>query len=129
MNEVNNMATSSGTYDSIPTSLTSNTSVVNLVDGLTLTMDADKKTWVSGYLTYTITLDNTTGKAYLKPIIKDEIDTSKIEFVTGSVKINGVEATEGQHSYDDSTHTLTVNLDDVAQSSTTIVTFSVKKKI
>lgn len=35
MNELNNTATSVGTYN-IPTSLTFNTAVVNMVDGLTL---------------------------------------------------------------------------------------------
>lgn len=44
MNELNNTATSLGTYNNIPTSLTSNTSVVNIIEGLTLTKDADKKT-------------------------------------------------------------------------------------
>lgn len=43
MNELNNTATSLGTYNSIPTSLTSNTSVVNMIEGLTLPKDADKK--------------------------------------------------------------------------------------
>ena len=43
MNKLNNTATSVGTYNNIPTSLTFNTAVVNMVDGLTLTKDTDKK--------------------------------------------------------------------------------------
>lgn len=43
MNELNNTATSIGNYNNIPTSLTSNVSVVNIIDGLSLTKEADKK--------------------------------------------------------------------------------------
>ena len=38
MNELTNIVKVTGTYDSVPISLTSNTSVVKLVDGLTLTL-------------------------------------------------------------------------------------------
>lgn len=58
MNELINQVTSIGTYDSLPTSLNSNFSVVNLVNGLTLVLEADKITWSNGALTYTITLAN-----------------------------------------------------------------------
>lgn len=129
MNEVSNEVIANGTYNSIPTSITSNTSVVNLIDGLTLSIDADKKNWTSGNLTYTITLKNQTALAYTNVSLKDVLDVTKIVFVTGSVKINDVEASSGQYSYDDGTNTLTINLDNVAESSTTTVTFCVKKKI
>lgn len=129
MNEVSNYVVANGTYDSIPTSIASNTSVVNLVDGLTLSIDADKKNWLSGNLTYTITLNNQTNLVYTNVSLKDVLDVTKIGFVTGSVKINDVEATSSEYSYDDGTNTLTVNLDNVAESSTTTVTFCVKKKI
>lgn len=55
MNELNNTASANGTYNNIPTSVTSNTSVVNMIEGLTLTKEADKQNWSSGDLTYTIT--------------------------------------------------------------------------
>ena len=57
MNELNNIATAVGNYNNISTSLTSNLSVVNIVDGLILTKDADKKNWSSGNLTYTIEIE------------------------------------------------------------------------
>lgn len=41
MNELNNIVTSTGSYNNIPTSLTSNTSVVNIIEGLTITKDAN----------------------------------------------------------------------------------------
>ena len=128
MNELNNTVTSVGNYNNIPTSLTSNVSVVNIIDGLSLTKDADKKNWGSGELTYTITIDNQTDTSYVKPIVTDKIDTSLVEFVSGSVMINDTPATESQYSYDEGTSTLTINLDDVGATTTTTLTFRVAKK-
>lgn len=127
MNELNNTVTATGTYNNIPTSLTSNTSVVNMIDGLTLTKDADKKNWGSGELTYTITLENQTDTTYVSPIITDVIDNGLVKFVAGSVMINDVAATEDEYSYNEASHTLTVNLKDIAASSTTTLTFRVEK--
>ncbi len=64
MNELSNTVNANGTYDNVPLSITSNTTVVKLVDGLTLTLAADKQYWKDGNLTYTITLNNTTDMAY-----------------------------------------------------------------
>ncbi len=129
MNELNNTATSIGNYNNIPTSLTSNTSVVNMIDGLSLVKGADKQNWGSGNLTYTITITNQTDKDYTKPVITDIIDTNLVEFVEDSVTIDNVKASESQYKYDTANHTLTVNLDDVAASNVVNVSFSVKKKI
>lgn len=129
MNELNNTATSIGNYNNIPTSLTSNTSVVNMIEGLSLVKDADKQNWGSGNLTYTITITNQTDKDYTKPVITDIIDTNLVEFVEDSVTIDNVKASESQYKYDTANHTLTVNLDDVAASNVVNVSFSVKKKI
>mgnify|MGYP004610132735 FL=1 len=43
MAELNNTAPAVGSYNSVPTSLVSNTSVINIVEGLTLVKDVDKK--------------------------------------------------------------------------------------
>lgn len=128
MAELNNTATAVGSYNSIPTSLTSNTSVVNMVEGLTLVKDADKKNWANGILTYTITINNQTDVTYVKPIVTDIIDTSLVEFIPDSVTINDVQATQSQYNYEEASHTLTVNLDDVAENTTVTLTFSVTKK-
>ena len=45
MNELSNIAKASDTYDNIPTSLTSNTSVVNVIEGLSLIKEADMENW------------------------------------------------------------------------------------
>ena len=128
MNELSNIAKASDTYDNIPTSLTSNTSVVNVIEGLSLIKEADMENWGSGNLTYTITLDNQTDKTYTNPIITDQIDSSLALFVPGSVTINGQAAQQGEYSYDSNTHTLTINLNEVTPSSKAVLTFQVEKK-
>ena len=128
MNELNNTATSVGTYNNISTALTSNTSVVNLVEGLTLEKEADKTNWVDGNLKYTITIKNEADKDYVTPKVTDIIDTDKVEFVKGSVTINGVAASEQQYNYEDASHTLTINLDTITPSSNSTITFLVTKK-
>ena len=128
MSELNNTATSIGNYNSVPTSLTSNTSVVNMVEGLTLTKEADKGNWVGGYLTYTIALDNATDTTYEKPIITDVLDNTLVDFVNDSVTIDGVKVDQSKYKYDEASHTLTVNLDDVTPSGSTTLMFLVTKK-
>lgn len=128
MNELNNTATSVGTYNNIPTALTSNTSVVNLVEGLTLEKEADKTNWVDGNLKYTITIKNEADKDYVTPKVTDIINTDKVEFVKDSVTINGVAATEQQYNYEEASHTLTINLDTITPSSSSTITFLVTKK-
>lgn len=129
MNELNNLVTANGTYNDIPTSLTSNTMVVNMIDGLTIKKEADKKNWVDGELTYTVTIQNNTDKTYAKPVVTDVIDNNFVDFVDGSVMINDVKATESQYSYTEGTHTLTVNLEDVLPSSSSVFKFQVEKKV
>ena len=128
MTELNNTATATGTYNSVPTSLTSNATVVNMIDGLTLVKSADKKNWVDGNLTYTITINNQTANSYETPVVKDVLEDSLVEFVTDSVTIDGVIADKSKYSYDEGTHTLTVNLEDVSPSSSSVLTFQVNKK-
>lgn len=128
MNELNNTAISVGNYNNISTALTSNTSVVNIIEGLTLIKEADKTNWSGGNLKYTITVNNQTDKTYEKPVITDVIDTDLVEFINGSVIINEIEASTSQYRYNNDTHTLSVDLDDVTPSSIFTLTFLVKKK-
>jgi len=128
MNELTNTVNGTGTYDSVPISLTSNTSVVKLVDGLTLMLEADKTYWKDGNLKYTITLDNATDIAYDNVKLTDVLDTTYISFVDGSVNINDTAATSDEYEYNDGTNTLTINLASVAAQNKTTITFSVKKK-
>lgn len=129
MNELSNTVSSVGNYDNIPTSLTSNTTVVNIIDNLSLLLEADKQNWTDGNLTYKITINNETDKSYDNPVITDVLDINYIDFVEESVMIDNVKAETSKYTYNESNHTLTINLDSVAPSSKVVVTFSVKKKI
>lgn len=129
MEELNNIASANGNYNDVPTSVTSNVYVVNMIEGLTLKKEANQKNWINGNLTYTITLSNLTDTTYVKPIITDEINTTLVNLIKESITINGTKATEDQYSYDENTHILKVNLDDVGANETVTLTFSVEKKV
>lgn len=129
MNELNNTVSSVGNYDNIPTSLTSNALVVNIIEGLSLTLESDKKNWADGNLTYKITINNETNKSYENPVITDIIDINYIDFVKESVMIDNVKAETSKYTYNEDDHTLTINLDSINPSSKVLVTFNVKKKI
>ena len=73
-------------------------------------------------------INNETENNYEKPVITDIIDTSLVTFIDGSVTIDGTKATSSEYKYDEQTHTLTVNLDTITPSSSSTLTFLVKKK-
>lgn len=125
--ELTNIATATGTYNNLPTSMTSDTSAVALIEGLTITKTADQTSWVNGPLTYTITIDNQATETYATPVITDIIDTTLVSFVPDSVYIDGTKAETSQYNYDEETHTLTVTLTDIPATSKKTVTFQVKK--
>lgn len=126
MNELSNTVTAVGLYDNISTSITSNTNIVNLVSGLTIRKEADKENWTDGALTYTITISNLTDTPYLNPVLTDVLDTSKVDFVSGSVMLNSVALGEDKYTFNNST--LTINLEQVNAQTTDTITFRVTKK-
>lgn len=125
---LNNIASVLGNYNSISTQITSEALVVVMISGLTVKKTADKMVWGDGKLTYTIEVSNQTNVDYTDPVITDELDTSLINFVTGSVKLNGVELEASKYNYDDSTGKLTINIETVASMQKSTVTFEVEKK-
>ena len=127
MNELSNAVTGSGSYEGTPISVTSNTSIVKIVEGLTLVLAADKKYWKDGNLKYTITLNNATDVKYETITISDVIDTKYISFVDGTIEINGAKAQASEYNYDEASHTLTINLDGVEPQESTTINFEVKK--
>ena len=127
INELNNTANVSGTINGETTTLTSNTLEVSLINGLTAVKSADKTSWADGELTYTLTVNNTSGVTYTSPVITDTLDTSLVTFVPDSVTINGSAASSSEYTYDSSTGLLTVNLSDIANDGTATVTFKVTK--
>lgn len=128
MNELINTATSFGDYLGIPTEITSDPVVVQLVDGLSITKTADRQSWATGYLTYTITIINDSEEPYETPIVTDTIDPTKATLVDGSVTINGVPATSPtDYTFDPITGLLTVNLADIEAESQTVIVFQVER--
>lgn len=79
-------------------------------------------------LTYTVLVDNKDTESYTSPVITDILNTTLVSFVTGSVTIDGVKAEEGKYNYNEDTGTLTINLEDIAPSSSSTITFQVEKK-
>lgn len=124
-----NQVTAVGTYNGLPTSVTSEAVVVALVSGIRITKTADKTSWADGVLTYTITIDNQAANTYTAPIITDIIDTTLVNFITDSVIIDGVKAAESQYQYNTDTHTLTINLADITPTKSSSVQFQVTKKV
>lgn len=117
-----------GNYNEVPTSITSATAVVTMITGLTITKTADKNIWADGNLTYTIVIDNKSEKPYNTPEITDVLDGTLIDFVPDSVTIDGATAQPGDYEYNEVTNTLKINLKDIEVSSSSTVTFQVRKK-
>lgn len=126
--QLSNTATVLGEYNNIPTSISSQALVVTMIDGLTVTKTADKMIWADGILTYTILVDNKATETYTSPKITDILNTTLVSFVSDSVTIDGVKAETSKYTYDESTGTLTINLDDIAPSANSTITFQVEKK-
>lgn len=126
---LSNTVSALGNYNDVPTAMASEAVLVTLLDGLKIIKTADKPVWADGVLTYTIVLTNDETKPYTAPVVTDIIDNTLVDFISGSVMIEGVAATDDQYSYNENTHTLTVLLDDIAATSTRTITSQVKKKV
>ena len=124
--ELNNAVSVLGNYNSIPTSINSDVTLVTMVSGLTVTKTADKPIWADGILTYTIIVDNKTQNTYTTPVITDMLDINLIEFVNDSVTIDGV--TSSTYTYDSESGKLEITLTDIDVNNSKTVTFKVKKK-
>lgn len=103
-----------GGYPDVDTGITAAVTV-QLVDGLDMTLEADREFWVNGPLTYTATISNASGVSYTAPDLTVVLNTSVVTFTAGSVKINGVVAAEGTDpgEYEYSSGTLIAHLDDI----------------
>lgn len=126
--DLSNTVSVLGNYNNIPTEINSEAVVVSMIDGLTVTKTADKMVWADGLLTYTIVINNKADLSYTTPVITDILDTTKVGFVNESVTIDGVKAETSKYTYEDSTGTLTITLDDITTTGSTTITFQVSKK-
>lgn len=122
---INNFAKVTGKYNDISTSVTSSTSIVTWVDGLSIKKEADKEIWTEGNLKYTITVENQTGKIYGKPDITDTLD-NHLNLLEETILINGNTVTNTDYEY--ANNVLTIHLDDLNTGDSSIITFEVSKK-
>ena len=125
--ELSNIASVLGNYNDIPTELTSEAVVVSMIDGLTVTKTADKVNWADGVLTYTVVIKNETEKSFTTPVITDILNPTLVTFVSDSVTVDGTKIETSKYTYEASTGTLTINLDDLAASGSSTITFQVTK--
>lgn len=119
---LSNVGSADGLYDSIPTALISEAVSTLLIEGLTITKAADKDAWASGVLTYTVNIENNAENDYTDVSFIDDLDTTVINLVTDSVKVDGVDTT-----YTFIAGKLTVDLPDIAPGGSTVITFEVTK--
>lgn len=122
---LSNIANVTGTYDSIPTTLTSEAVITEIIKGLTITKTADKQNWANGYLTYTITITNNAESQFETPTITDILDTALISLVDKSVTVDGSEA---EYNYNDTTGELTITLGNIDVGKSSVITFQVQQK-
>ena len=122
--KLTNVADVTGTYDSIPTTITSEAIITDLISGLTIVKTADKQNWATGNLTYTVKITNAAANAFEKPIFTDILDTTLITLVENSVKVNDATV---EYNYDSTTGKLTIELETIATEGSSTITFQVQK--
>ena len=122
--KLSNIASAVGTYDSIPTTITSEAVITEIITGLTIVKTADKQNWASGNLTYTITITNGAESAFEKPIVTDTLDPALIKLVDNTVQVDGNTV---QYTYDSETGALSIQLETIAAEASSVITFQVQK--
>ena len=122
--KLTNIANVTGTYDSIPTTLTSEAIITDLISGLTIIKTADKQNWASGNLTYTITITNAAENAFEKPTFTDILNPTLIKLVDNTVEVNG---STTEYTYDSVTGKLSIELETIATEGSSTITFQVQK--
>ena len=127
-NKLSNTATVLGNYNDIPIEISTQTLVITMITGLTVSKTADKMVQSDGNLTYTIVINNETGENYTSPVITDILDTNLITFVADSVTVDGEKLDTTKYTWDQATGKLTINLPDVETNTKKTVTFQVAKK-
>ena len=121
---LSNIANVTGNYDAIPTTLTSEAVITEMIAGLTIVKTADKQNWASGNLTYTVTISNSAENPFEKPTFTDILDPALISLVENSVKVDGADA---QYTYDPATGLLTIELETIEKDKSAEITFQVQK--
>ncbi len=121
---LSNIANVTGDYDAIPTTLTSEAVITEMIAELTIVKTVDKQNCASGNLAYTVTISNSAENPFEKPTFTDTLDPLLISLVENSVRVNG---TDANYTYDSETGLLTVELETIAKDGSTEITFQVQK--
>lgn len=128
INDLINTASSLGTYNGISTEMTTEAVVTQLIDDLSITKEASRDSWITGNMTYTITLVNDTEEPYEDVVVTDTINPALATLVDGTVKIDGVVVSSpGDYTFDVPSGLLTVNLETVAATTTAVIEFDVER--
>lgn len=122
---LSNSASVTGTYETGALTLTSNVVTTEIVNGITIVKAADKEKWSTGELTYTITIENNAQNTLESPTVVDILDPTLVKLVDNSVKVNSSDA---QYTYEETTGTLSINLEDMTVGTTSVITFRVLQK-
>lgn len=122
---LSNSASVTGTYETGALTLTSNVVTTEIVNGITIVKAADKEKWSTGQLTYTITIENNAQNTLESPTVVDILDPTLVKLVDNSVKVNSSDA---QYTYEETTGTLSINLEDMTVGTTSVITFRVLQK-
>ena len=122
--KLSNIANVVGTYDSVPTTLTSEAVITDLIAGLTIVKTADKQNWASGNLTYTVTVTNNAENAFETPTFTDILDPTLIKLVEDTVIVNDKTA---EYTYNPTSGELSITLETIATSASSVITFQVQK--
>ena len=118
-----------GAYPDVETAITAAVTV-QLVDGLDITLEADRTYWINGVLKYTAKVSNSSGVAFTTPDLIFSLSPTAMTFVDDSVKINDINAPEGTQlgQYEYSNSKLIVHLNTIADGSPdTTVEYSVTR--
>lgn len=122
---LSNSASVTGTYETGALTLTSNVVTTEIVNGITIVKAANKEKWSTGELTYTITIENNAQNTLESPTVVDILDPTLVKLVDNSVKVNSSDA---QYTYEETTGTLSINLEDMTVGTTSVITFRVLQK-
>lgn len=108
-----------------PITFSSNIVTTTIVQGLTVNKTADKVNWIDGPLTYTITVENSSGATLTNGVLTDNLNTTLVDFnTTYGIQIDGASSTN--FTYNDGE--LKITLPEIANEKTTVITFQVTRK-
>lgn len=120
-----NSASVTGNYDTEQLTINSNIVTTKIINGLKATMEVDKKEWITGNLTYKITVQNNAEKLFESPVLIDVLDPTLVMLEENSVEVNGVTRS---YTYEEISGKLSINLEQIPVGTTSVITFRVKQK-